>query len=540
MSNNYQHEQPDELEQQQQQQQQPTLPLLYLPVELAEEVSLYFQGWSAANLLRVSRSFHNLFLPRVWVVLDTFSVIEDEQARQRMLEKYGHCVRIINHVMYVKQWLNFDWLPFVKRAVHIKTRLYRGFTVEDADMLTKLIKQSNELQKLDLLFDGYDIPVKFDELTAAINGLKYLERIKCQFGNGYVTWDVGSEWKRTAGIVALFHHPSKSKLRLKMEFNTGFNEADVQELAPYVLKLEAYYGHICTADLADALFGIKDEDGQPLVFPQLKELRMKSCCLKNEYYGLKSITASRFPQLQCLYTSDNPCNNENIGIQNWNEHETYNWKPEYSGYPHVIVPYQRWECLTELETGIISSSILMDIIGLNPLLQKLTVGSKHSRGPKVNDPSKHNHDQFHIDTILNHLPHLLELEIGRLNSRIIVDSAAIPMKRRHEMLIEIGCQMSITPVAVAYILQIPQLYSLTLSECVFVDVDQTIQLLQSSTATYGVWWFNLSPLEWNHDLALAITDKMPILETFTSNTCPREDLAIFTAKCRPRDRTPFE
>ncbi|KAI8869279.1 hypothetical protein GQ42DRAFT_30417 [Ramicandelaber brevisporus] len=344
MSNNDE-DQPDELEQQQQQ-QQPTLPLLYLPIELAEEVSSYFEGWSAAKLLRVSCSFHNLFLPRVWIYLDTFTIIEDEQARQRMLEKYGHFVRSINFVDDIVSELNFDWLPFVKRAVHIKTKIYNTFSAEEAEMLVKLIKQSKELRVLDLHFATYGARINFDELAAAINELKYLERIKCQFGNDSGVWDRGNEWKRAIDLVELLHPSARSKLRMRMNFDKFSDDVDVQALAPYIVKLVGFVNVACTKPFVHEFFGVCDNDGQLLAFPQLKELSMTSCCFDIEEYDVNSIKASRFPQLQSLYFRSKPCNSENLGRQSENEHETYNWKPEYSGYPHVIVSSQRWECLT--------------------------------------------------------------------------------------------------------------------------------------------------------------------------------------------------
>ncbi|KAI8871421.1 hypothetical protein GQ42DRAFT_2552 [Ramicandelaber brevisporus] len=315
-----------------------------------------------------------------------------------------------------------------------------------------------------------------------------------------------------------------------MEIETTYNEMDVRALAPYFIKLEIYEHMICNTFLAHNFFGIKDNDGQQLVFPQLKQLRMTSCCFNCEGYTVESITASRFPQLQRLHFYSGSCDLLTHGERNENEYEKGNWKPEYSGYSHVIVPSQRWQHLTELRIGIVSSSILMDIIHLHPQLQLLRIESKYSSMPKENDASKYNHDQFQLDTILDRLPRLVYFSIGRLNSRLVVNPAAIPATRRYSIDITIGCQMSITSSTVVYILQMPQLTNITLNECVFVDVDETIRLLQGDAATCGVKRFDWTPIEWNQDLALAVTEKMPQLEWFTGRKCPKEHRAIFESE----------
>ncbi|KAI8867011.1 hypothetical protein GQ42DRAFT_165109, partial [Ramicandelaber brevisporus] len=308
-------------------------------------------------------------------------------------------------------------------------------------------------------------------------------------------------------------------------------EVDVQALAPYIDTFDVYGDDICTANLAHGLFGIRGKDGQPLVFPQLKELKMTSCCLKSEGYSIKGITAGRLPHLQHLYFDDVPCGLLDRDDPRRNEHDKHNWKPEYSGYPHIIISSQRWHYLTDLAIGIISSSILMNIIDLNPQLQQLSVGSEYSDAPKVNDASNYNHDEFQLETILERLPHLEGFSIGRLNSRVVVNPAAIPATRQHGMNIIIGCQMSIAPSAAAYILQMPQLTNLSFNECIFADVDETIQLLQNNAATCGVKRFQWNPIEWNQELTLAMTNKMSHLEQLTGFGCPEEYYAIFEAKC---------
>ncbi|KAI8869488.1 hypothetical protein GQ42DRAFT_179245 [Ramicandelaber brevisporus] len=269
------YEQPGDL------QQQPTLPLLYLPIELAEEISLFFGGRDAAKLLRVSRSFHSLFLPRVWVDLDTFAAIKGDDMKRHMLEKYGHLVRSIDFTENIVSEFKFNWLPFVKRATHLKYSFDYETTTEETEMLMKLIEQSKMLRTLNLHFYDYNASVKFDKLAAAVNGLEYIKRIT-----------------------------------------------------------------------------YRDE-------------------------------------------------------LNHDEHETYNWKPEYSGYVHAIIPCQRWQCLTDLRIGIVSSSILMDIVNLNPPLQRLAIRTEHSDAPVENDASKCNHDEFQLDTILDRLPHLVDFWIER-------------------------------------------------------------------------------------------------------------------------------
>ncbi|KAI8874399.1 hypothetical protein GQ42DRAFT_159861, partial [Ramicandelaber brevisporus] len=525
MRNDYE-EQPDELEQQQQQQQQPTLPLLYLPVELAEEISMYFERRDAAKLLRVSRSFYSLFLPRVWARLRTFTNIRDDEARRHMLEKYGHFVRIMDFTTTTMGLLAFNWLSFVKNAMYLHDIINFEITVELAEVLIKLIKQSKMLQTLCLSFGNCDTPVKFDELAAAINELKYLKCIKCEFATDYGTMSRGGEWKHAASFIDLLHPTKRSKLQLdmKMKFDTAVNEVDVQTLAPYIVEFNVYGDIFCTADLAGKFFGFTDNGGQPLVFPQLKELKMTSCCFNSQYPDVKRITASRLPQLQRLYFDTGSCNLlEVVDVK-------CNWQPEYSGYAHIIIPSQRWHCLVDLTIDIVSSSILMDIVGCNPQLKQLFVGSKYTHALVENDASKYNHDEFQLDTILDCLPHLKEFSIGRLNSRLVADPAAIPVTRRYNIEIFIGCQMSIAPSAAAYILQMPQLTNLSFIDCVFVSVDKTIQLLQSSTATCGVKRFQWYPIVWHQELALAVTEKMPRLERITLGNCPEEHFAVFEAK----------
>ncbi|KAI8871802.1 hypothetical protein GQ42DRAFT_161788 [Ramicandelaber brevisporus] len=523
-------QQPDELEQQQQ--QRSTLPLVYLPIELAEEISSYFDEWSAVNVLRVNSSFYNLFLPRMWLYLGAFTVFKDDETKQHMIEKYGHLVRIIDLIDDVVKRFKINWLPFVKRATHLRADIRYDTTDEKAQMLMKLIRQNKMLQKLEFRFSKYDTPVKLDELAAAINGLEYLEGITCDFWFYFYAEDIGEEWKQAARFIDFLHPSKRSKLKLNMWINTVFNVMDVQALAPYIVKLETYGNRTCRAYLADKFFGIRGNDGQPLVFPQLKELSMTSCCFNIEGYGVKSVSASQFPRLKEIDLNTDSCSLLGHMDPKWNIHETCNWKPEYSGYAHVIMPSKKWQCLTDLTIGIVSSSILMNIIDLNPQLQRLKVGSDYLYVPKENDASKYNHDEFQLDAILDRLPHLVGFLIGRLNSRVAADPAAIPLKRRHSIDIIIGCQMSISPSAAAYILQMPWLINLSFIECVFTDVDETIQLLQSSAATCGVKWFRWNPIEWDQELALTVTEKMPRLKQFIARKCPEEHRAVFEAKYR--------
>ncbi|KAI8865658.1 hypothetical protein GQ42DRAFT_89744 [Ramicandelaber brevisporus] len=346
------------------------------------------------------------------------------------------------------------------------------------------IKHLKMLRTLNLRFDEYNTPVKFDELAAAINELEYLKSITCEFGTEYGTGNTGGEWKRAADFVDLLHPSKRSKLKLKMYFYMDYNEVDVRALAPYVVELIGRGTIICNTYLAHEFFSIKDIDGQPLVFPHLKELSVTSCCFKNEGYDVKSITASRFPQLQHLYFNAFSCDLLARGDPSRNELEKHIWKPEYSGYAHIIIPSQRWQYLTCLQIGIVSSSILMDIVDLNPLLQWLRIESEYSNVPKEDDSSKYNHDQFQLDTILDRLPHLERFSIERLNSRITVDPAATPLKRQNSIGITIGRQMSVAPSAVVYIMQMPRLKNVLFYECVFVDMDETIKLLQDNAEKF--------------------------------------------------------
>ncbi|KAI8867247.1 hypothetical protein GQ42DRAFT_158069 [Ramicandelaber brevisporus] len=227
-------------------------------------------------------------------------------------------------------------------------------------------------------------------------------------------------------------------------------------------------------------------------------------------------------ELQRLYFGIGSCGFLDRCELNYCEHEAYNWKAEYSGYAHIIVPSQRWQCLTGLRIGIVSSSILMDIIGFNLQLEYLYVGLDYLDAPVENDASKYNHDEFQLDAILDRLPHLVDFSIGRLNSRVVADSAAIPLKRRYNLRIGIGCQMSIAPSAAVYILQMSRLTSLSFIDCVFADIYETIQMLQNKTVACGVKGFQWYPIVWNQDLALVVTEKMPQLEYFLVDRCPKK------------------
>ncbi|KAI8874042.1 hypothetical protein GQ42DRAFT_87583 [Ramicandelaber brevisporus] len=414
-----------------------------------------------------------------------------------MLEKYGHFVRRAEISSYITSELDFDWLPSVKHVTHLSADIYYTATAKEAEMLMESIKNLKMLRTLDLRFCVYDTGVMFDELAASVNELEYLERITCEYRAEYGGRNTGGEWKRAASIVDMLHPSKRSKLRLKMRIYTGFNEVDVRALAPYVVELVGRETFVCNTYLAHEFFGITDNDGQPLVFPQLKELSMTSCCFKNEGYDVKSITASRFPQLQHLHFRNHSCGLLARGERNRNEHEKYIWKPEYSGYAHIIIPSQRWQYLTSLCIGIVSSSILMDIIGLHPQLQRLRIESEYSNVPKEDDPSKYNHDVFQLDAILDRLPHLESFSIGRLNSRITVNPAATPLKRQNSIGITIGCQMSITPSAVVYIMQMPRLKNVLFYECVFVDMDETIQLLQGDAEKFKKKLLRRNSTGWN-------------------------------------------
>ncbi|KAI8867346.1 hypothetical protein GQ42DRAFT_164856 [Ramicandelaber brevisporus] len=530
MRNNDEHEQRDEL--QQQQLQWPTLPLLYLPIELAEETSLYFGGRTAARLLRVSRSFYSLFLPRVWVDLDTFTVIRDTEMKRHMLEKYGHFVRIINLAYYKVDRFKFDWLPFVKHATHLGTGTYSETTVDVAEALMKLIGQSEMLRTLNLRFDKYEPHLKLDELAAAINGLNYLECIICDFGHIYDPDDeTGYEWRRVVSFVDLLRSSKRSKLTLKMSLYRAVNEVDVRTLAPYIAELRKYGDGICTTGLAHELFGVRDKDGQQLVFPQLKELKMGSCYFNLKLYDVKSITANRLPQLERLHFRFGSFDVLNSGESNENEHEVHYWKSGHSGFAHIIVPSQRWQYLTELQIGYIPSSILMDTISLCPQLQRLNTRVGISEIPAENNASRYNHDEVQLDAIMDRLPYLVYFTIGGQHSRLAVDPAAIPVKRRYDIDITITSHMSIAPSAAVYILQMPQLTKLTFDSCVFADVDETIQLLRGSAGACGVKEFHWRTTVWNQDLALAMTEKMPQLERFYGYKCPEEQRDAFKVTC---------
>ncbi|KAI8874401.1 hypothetical protein GQ42DRAFT_175806 [Ramicandelaber brevisporus] len=124
-----------------------TLPLLYLPYELAEETSLYFEPKEAARVLSVNRSFYNLFIPRAWHDLQYCCKYGDRKNLEEWFKKYGQYVRVVKPLRPAISQLGaiVDWIPFVNRA----TKLVALFDKRaPPDGITKILQYLQQIKSL--------------------------------------------------------------------------------------------------------------------------------------------------------------------------------------------------------------------------------------------------------------------------------------------------------------------------------------------------------------------------------------------------------
>ncbi|KAI8865869.1 hypothetical protein GQ42DRAFT_85712 [Ramicandelaber brevisporus] len=100
----------------------------------------------------------------------------------------------------------------------------------------------------------------------------------------------------------------------------------------------------------------------------------------------------------------------------------------------------------------------------------------------------------------------------------------------HNIRFKIGNRLFLTPSAAVYLVQVPQLEYLKVCETTCVDIDETIRLLNGCAKSESIRHFTWSPIEWHHELALAMVMKMPNLDQFSARRCPEKYRAAFEQK----------
>ncbi|KAI8868203.1 hypothetical protein GQ42DRAFT_46075 [Ramicandelaber brevisporus] len=519
---------------QQLQSEQSTLPLLYLPHELAEETSLYFQPKEAARILSVSRSFYNLFIHRVWYDLESCYRYGDRDNFEQWFKKYGQYVRLIDPLLPDIRLLEpaVDWLKYVSRATKLAA-IIRPYTRPDSiNKLIKCLQQIKTLRIVSLrLSDNTKALVEMVEIAKAINELVFISciNIRCL---DYKTMPNHGQWMRIIEFVEALFPSKRSKLELQLNIDSSITAQQVKALAPYLTNIYAINRReICMTKVFQGIFG---SDDAALTFPRLGSIRVISCCLQPQVYVFNDVAPVRFPRLHTLHLIQEPCvssknNHEQIGASI----DGFIWKPEFSNYAHVAIPSYHWPNLVYLNIGVISSERLMNIIRLHPQLQCLTISpslepaEQGTQNSTVFYVDNFSYDVFKIDEILEQLPRLRIFRIDKLHAVVDADFGSIPLERRHKIEIHIRDRMAVTPAAIKYLLQMQQLNTLWIYKSIFVDIDATIECLRASKAISGVRSFDWQPIDWNQELLLAMTAKMPNLARLSTRECPDEYRAIF-------------
>ncbi|KAI8868496.1 hypothetical protein GQ42DRAFT_170801 [Ramicandelaber brevisporus] len=462
---------------------------------------------------------------------------------EQWLQKYGHYVRLVKPLLSVIRHLEaeVDWLKYVNRATRLTAFLYSN-SPDNVGRLTKYLQQIKTLRIIDLVFDScHESLPGMVEIAKAINELELISHIRVQLPDN-IKMTILAQWTNVIEFVETLHSSKQSKLVLEINFDDSVTAQQVRTLAPYLAKLYAVDNRFTSdttyrnRDIISDDFASAAGTGTEYALPRLEYIMMEICCLHPQFYDFKDVTPTCAPRLCCVSYSARRCTScrlEQINIYD----NGLIWKSEFNSFAHVVVPSHHWPNLVHLRIGTISSERLMNIIGLNPQLQYLTIN------PGM-DPDKYtiwdreifttdnfNHDVFKIDKILEKLPHLRTLTIAKLYAAIDAELGSIPPKRHRDITVEIGSQMAATPAAINYLLQMQQLTELQFHQFAFTDVDETIKLLRDSAGSCGARSFTWHPIEWNQELALAMTAKMPKLAKFSTKQCPENYRAVFKEKC---------
>ncbi|KAI8869304.1 hypothetical protein GQ42DRAFT_30406 [Ramicandelaber brevisporus] len=517
-----------------------TLPLVHLPYELAEETSLYFEPMEAARVLSVNRAFYSLFIPRVWYDLESCYQYGDKSNFEKWFKKYGQYVRLVDpllsDVIYMEPAI--DWIPFVNKATRLSASLYTDSPLNEVSMVLQCLREIKSLRIVYLRVDGIPTTgMEVVELARAFNELEVIYCIDILFQDDTVS-NSREYWVKIIEFVEALHPSKRAKLKLTMNFDNSVTTQHVRALAPYLVELNVVANRFQPSTInetrnilgGNSVSAVGVDTGYG--FPRLEKLVMEFCRLHQRFYDFKDVTPARIPRLRQLSFVPRPCNPDDYEQESASDVGQI-WKPKFSNYAHVVVPSHHWPNLVHLHIGVISSERLMNIINLNPQLQDLTInpgmllGEKSTQNSAMFSVENFSHDVFKIDEILDQLPRLRIFTIAKLHAVVDAGLGSTPLERHRGITVEIGSQMAVTPVAIKHVLQMQQLTGLTFHQFVFTDVDKTINILRDCDGSCGVRWFSWHPIDWNQELALAMTAKMPKLDFVSVQSIPKMYRAYF-------------
>ncbi|KAI8868791.1 hypothetical protein GQ42DRAFT_36001 [Ramicandelaber brevisporus] len=498
--------------------------LFGLPLDLLEFLTLYFEGNEAVKVLTVSSNFHEIFARSVWHTITRATIDVAEPTRSGAFARYGHLVRSI----YLSGKLHSEF------GSHSWAQLFPNTTLMVFDISSEM-KDVDKQTFMDAVagFHGlrllkinmrtnvppYDLKTLATVLVARHGdpSKRILQVLTIYFGIGYEEEDKQTKsWADLSAVVQTIS-PLRPSISLQIDMSGYYSTifptpAQMKILGPHLTnvpiidELETEYG--CRAIRNRQIFSPIGSCDDPLVFGQLRELRLRVCCLSPHLYDYSDFTPAKFPVMESMMAADDVCSHRSGGAS--------------SAINNVLL--QQWSKLKDLILGggcWLTPSTMDKLVELNPQLKHLNTGL--SRNTVGTD------DVFMLERVAGRLPHLTSF-ILQVSRSTLVDSDWL----QATSLVDIRSS-KLTHVQMAgfklghrlfeVLLALPNLQMMVFSRCTLAEPELVMNVFKKhrhtakEDATAGIGYLTIStPLidsNWSAELVLEMVAALPHLQSCT-------------------------
>ncbi|KAI8867091.1 hypothetical protein GQ42DRAFT_165037 [Ramicandelaber brevisporus] len=376
--------------------------LFELPYDLIEYVSLFFDTDEARKLLTVSGAFHDLFARRVWWKLDSRVFTLSEPARSAAIARYGRLVRDIDLDYGICSAIESeldkgvsvcDTLSVFSGVTTLKVNLGHSLHVSDRIQFVDMMMCFPSLYKLFVVIEEYNEPYDLVALAHAI-GLRRIEYLCLR----YSVRCTDNPWTRLSHFVQLVLSNCAMKIEIIPMSGTPIlpSQSDLQILSKYIVErldlvaqLDVRY---CYATINRSWFWKPLDQSNSCIYPQLRQLSIRTCCASSDTYDYCDFVPSNFPRLQSMDIIGHECS-----------HMVSNSYSSSPAWQKVLL--QSWPHLKWLKLSIdMTCEQLVTILEYNCRLTYLRIWLQ----PKMLDDN----NKFNMAIILPLLPQLQQLSLS--------------------------------------------------------------------------------------------------------------------------------
>ncbi|KAI8868927.1 hypothetical protein GQ42DRAFT_34753 [Ramicandelaber brevisporus] len=304
----------------------PRFRLFDLPGELVEDISIiFFDMDEAYRLLTVSRAFYTLFARRVWRTLDPRVFALSEPTLSKAMARYGRLVRYIDLDDELCSAIN----PDIKNSVNVFDVLsvFSGVTTliiwDDHELLASngikykdIIMCFPHLYKLECRIEEDKEPYNLVTLASAINHrqsnhsispIEYLNLL-------YLAKNIDNPWTRLASFVQMILDHSVLKIEITPWTSTRIrpSQSQLQILSKYFIQYpnmdKREDTRFCYATLNRSWVWKPNDLLSSHVYPQLRQLFLRTCCMSSDTYDYSDFIPSNFPHLRSITINGHECN----------------------------------------------------------------------------------------------------------------------------------------------------------------------------------------------------------------------------------------